>query len=236
MDWQDDGVILSLRRHGESSVILSALTRDHGRHAGLVRHASSKKLRGVVQPGNLVRLHWHARLEEHLGTYQVEAITSNAAALMMDPGKLAAMMSACALVEAGFPENEPHPELFETLSSLMVALDHEDWPTIYVKWEISLLAELGFGLDFSCCAATGETENLIYVSPKTGRAVSREGGVAYKDRLLELPSFLLTGQAAKSGDIVSALKLTGYFLDKHLFALQNRPQPDSRLRLLNRFK
>ncbi|RED53409.1 DNA repair protein RecO [Aestuariispira insulae] len=235
MDWQDDGVILGVRKHGETSAIVSAFTRSHGRHAGLVRQVSSKKLRGIVQPGNLVRLNWHARLEEHLGIYSMELLQSNVAPLMLDPGKLTAMMSACALVSAGVPEHEPHPDLFETLSSLMVALDHDDWPSVYVKWEIGLLAELGFGLDFSQCAATGERDGLVYVSPKTGRAVSAQAGRPYHDRLLALPAFLLTGEVPGAADLVQALKLTGHFLNRHVLAHSSKALPDSRGRLMDRW-
>lgn len=233
MEWQDEGIVIGVKRHGETSAIVSLLTRDHGRHGGLVRGAYGKRLRGTLQPGNKLHTSWRARLEEHLGSYTVELISSNAAPLLREPGKLAALTSACALIEEGFPEREPHPGLFDVFSSLMIALDHEGWAATYVKWEMAVLAELGFGLDLSQCAATGVVEDLHYISPKSGRAVSKEAGEPYKDKLLILPPFLLGEGAAEYRDLVDGMRLTGYFLSRHLFAVHDKPMPDARIRLLD---
>jgi DNA repair protein RecO (recombination protein O) len=232
MEWRDEAIILTVRRHGENGAILSLMTERHGRHAGLVRGGQSRRLKGVLQPGNRIAAGWRARLEDHLGTLTVEPVASHAAALMMDPGRLAALSSALALVEAGLPEREAHPHVFESLAALMVALEGEGWAETYVRWEVGLLADLGFGLDLSACAATGVTEDLTYVSPKTGRAVSSEAAAPYRDRLLPLPSFLKQRRgAAAPEDLAQALQLTGHFLAGQVFDLHGKPLPDARTRL-----
>ncbi|MTI09802.1 DNA repair protein RecO [Curvivirga aplysinae] len=232
MEWKDEAIVLGTRKHGENSVILSLFTRERGRHSGLVRGAFSKKNRGALQAGNKLSVVWRGRLEEHLGNFQVELLESNAAHLITDPGKLAALSTACVMVEFGFPEREPHPELFDTLASLAVALDHDNWPLIYVKWEVALLSELGFGLNFSECAATGQLDDLHFVSPKSGRAVSREAGQPYKDKLLPLPQFLIGKGEMDDVSYHQALRLTWYFFDRHMFAVRNKEMPDTRQRLL----
>lgn len=238
MDWSDDGIILSIRKHGESNAIVSLLTREHGRHAGMVRGARSAKLRGVLQPGNLVRADWRARLAEHLGSMTVEPLGARVAPLLNSAGRLAALSSACAVLDRAVPERAPVPEIFALMDALTERLAGDDWAEAYVKWEAALLSALGFGLDLSCCAATGEVEDLIYVSPKTARAVSRDGGARYKDRLLPLPAFLLPGSnpaSAGEGDCGRGLRLTGHFLRQALavggaFDTQNAlPDPRDRL-------
>jgi DNA repair protein RecO (recombination protein O) len=235
MDWQEDGIILSVRKHGESSAIVNVLTREHGRHAGLVRGGSGKRLSGILQPGNKVQARWHARLPEHLGTYTVEPLQAYAATALSDARKLAALSSACTLIEASLPEREPHPAVLDGLEVLLQALDDDSvWPVIYVKWEIGLLAELGFGLDLAHCAATGTTEDLTYVSPRTGRAVSTAAAAPYKERLLPLPTFLLDSSA--DADISGGLQLTGYFLENHVFQHRDTEMPAARRRLAERFR
>ena len=237
IEWRDDAILLSARRHGENAAVLSLLTRDRGRHAGLVRGGQSRKLKGVLQPGNRIAVTWKARLEEHLGTLTVEPVHGYAAHLMADPGRLLAMSSALSLIEMAFAEREPHPNAFDDLDALMVALDGPGWAETYIRWEVGLLAELGFGLDLSACAATGVTDDLCYVSPKTGRAVSREAGAIYKDKLLALPDFLVTrGATGDATAIGEALRLTRYFLDRHVFSHLDAPLPDARLRLQDRFR
>ncbi len=237
MDWQEDGIVLSVRKHGETSAIVTLLTAEHGRHAGLVRGGTGKRLRGTLQPGNLVRAAWRGRLAEHLGTYTVELLHSYAAGAMTDGGKLAALSSACALIDATLPEREPHPALLEGLKVLLGALEHDEvWPVIYVKWELGLLSELGFGLDLEACAATGVTDDLTYVSPKSGRAVSTAAAEPYKERLLPLPAFLRDSpDLTEPADIGAALKLTGYFLDHHVFQHRDAAMPAARTRLAARF-
>ena len=220
MDWSDDAIVLSARKHGESAAIAQLLTRGHGRHAGLVRGGAATRLRGVLQPGNELHCVWRARLEEHLGAYTVELARARAAALLDRRLPLLALSAACAVVETMLPEREPHGPLFDGLIALLDALEEsEAWPAAYVRWEVGLLRELGFGLDLSACAATGVTEGLVWVSPKTGRAVSAEAGEPYRDRLLSLPGFLVGEGAAAPGDIVAGLRLTGHFLGEHGAAL-----------------
>jgi DNA repair protein RecO (recombination protein O) len=236
MDWRDDGIVLSLRKHGESSVVVHLLTREHGRHSGLVRGGNSKKQRGVLQPGNEVHANWRARLEEHLGSYSIELLDGHAARVLSDPGRLAAMSSACAVVDACLPEREPHPDLFASLKALLTVLIEEEWAAAYVVWELSLLAELGFGLDLSQCAATGVTDDLIYVSPKSGRAVSAEAGAEYRGKLLPLPQFLIGRGGVENVALGEGLKLTGYFLDRYMLGPFGRLLPDVRERLVDRWR
>ncbi len=238
MDWQDQGFVLVARRHGESDAILTVLTRDHGRHLGIVKGGSGRRQRAVVEIGNAVTAHWHARLSEHLGRFQVELSQPHAALCMADPGRLAALSAACATLDAALPEREPHEDVFDDFAALAEQLSRQavDWPTQYVRWEARLLSSLGFGLDLSQCAVTGAREGLAYVSPKTGRAVTAEGGKLHKDRLLPLPGFLI-GAQEKPGrdDLIAGLRLTGYFLDRHVFAHALKPgAAEARARLIER--
>jgi DNA repair protein RecO (recombination protein O) len=236
MEWSDKGIVLAVRKHGESAAILSLLTGEHGRHAGLVRGGASRRLRGVLQPGNLLSATWRARLEEHLGAYTVEPLHSSAA-LYDRPGPLAALTSATALLEAALPERAPHPELFRSLAGLLDALEQPDWAESYVRWELLLLADLGFGLDLASCAATGTNDGLAYVSPKTGRAVSLSAGEPYKSKLLPLPRFLSPeGGTADAQQVVDGLRLTGWFLERHVFAPHDRRSPDARERLITHLR
>ena len=212
MEWSDDAIVLTARRHGETSAIVTLMTRDHGRHAGLVRGGK----RAIVQPGNRVHAHWRARLAEHLGTYRCELTHAFAARLMDDAARLSGLSAACALVEATIPERQPHVAVFDGLSALLSALEGQAWPQAYVEWELVLLREIGFGLDLSRCAATGGNDRLVYVSPKSGRAVSASAGEPYKDKLLALPGFLLPGGGAGGADeVADGFRLTGHFLERH---------------------
>ncbi len=243
MEWRDEGIVLAARPHGESAAIITLLTREHGSHAGLVRGGAGRRSRGVYQPANEVMADWRARLPEHLGTYSCELARARAATLLDDPARLAAASSACALLQASLPERLPYPGLFAGLQELLDGLDGEDWPARYVVWELGLLSELGFGLDLSACAATGTNDELIYVSPKTGRAVSAGAGAPYADRLLVLPKFLaayggrheLPAVPVDDATILAGLTLTGYFLEQHVFAPGDRAMPPARERLFVRF-
>src|SRR5512138_4025232 len=226
MDWQDQGFVLAARRHGESDAILTILTREHGRHLGIVKGGTGRRQRAVVEIGNAVIAHWHARLSEHLGRFQVELSAPHAAMCMTDPARLAALSAACATLDAALPEREPHEDVFDEFGALAEQLSRKamDWPTQYVRWEARLLSSLGFGLDLSQCAVTGEREGLAYVSPKTGRAVTAEAGKLHKDRLLPLPGFLLRDrETPERADLVAGLRLTGYFLDLHVFSHAPKP-------------
>ena len=179
MQWRDSGIVLAARRHGESALIVELLTRDNGRHAGLVRGGQTPRRRALLQPGNLVTATWRGRLAEHLGTFECELVEPHAARLLDDPDRLAALGAATALLAAALPEREPHPDVFTGFVGLLSALDStSDWAQMYVLWECDLLASLGFGLDLGRCAATGSNQDLAYVSPRTGRAVSREAKAA----------------------------------------------------------
>jgi DNA repair protein RecO (recombination protein O) len=225
IEWSDDGIVLSARRHGESGAIVSLLTRAHGRHAGLVLGGAGRRARGVYEPGNRVAATWRARLSEHLGHYACELAESRAAALLDDALRLAALSSAAAILDAALPEREPHERLYDSLDDLVARLCDlsASWPALYVRFELDLLTDLGFGLDLSRCAATGRSDDLAYVSPKTGRAVSSAAAEPYRDRLLTLPSFLRNGapsQPVPRADILAGLSLTGFFLEQHVFAHQ----------------
>ncbi|MDP6573469.1 MAG: DNA repair protein RecO [Rhodospirillales bacterium] len=235
MDWTHDGIVLSARKHGETSAIVTLLTRQKGRHAGLVRGGAGRRQRGVLQPGNLVHAHWRARLPEHLGTLTCELAHAHAAEILHDAPRLAALSAACAVTDAALPEREAHPAVFDGLAALLDALVGGSWPSVYVKWELGMLGELGFGLDLSRCAATGSNDDLVYVSPKTGRAVSASAGEPYKDVLLPLPPFLLDeGMEGGAAEISDGLGLTGYFLERHVFAAHGKALPAARRRLTDR--
>ena len=232
MEWSDEAIVLTVRRHGESAAIVSLLTHAHGRHAGLVRGGMSRRMRGFLQPGNGVSANWRARLEEHLGTLTVEPMISRAA-LYDQPGPLAALNAATAMVEAALPERAPHPELYFLLAELLSDLDGPGWAEAYIRWELRLLADLGFGLDLESCAATGGNDGLAWVSPRSGRAVSLSAGEPWRDKLLPLPPFLTPqGGTPGIGELEEGLRLTGWFLERHVFAPQNARTPDARERLV----
>ncbi len=239
MDWSDDGFVLGHRPHGEGAAVVQLLTAAHGRHAGLVHGATSRRKRGLIEPGTRVRASWRARLAEHLGTYTLEAERSYAAGLMDDPLRLSGLSAVCSMAELALPEREAHPALFVGLGALFDAMAADDenavWPGIYVRWELGLLSELGFGLDLSRCAATGRNDMLAYVSPRSGRAVSLSAGEDYRDKLLTLPGFLIGRGDVDAAAVGDGLRLTGYFLQQHVFGPMNRPLPAARERLAAQF-
>ena len=216
MEWSDQALVLSARPQGETSALVSLLTESRGRHAGLVRGARTAHRRATVEPGMLAAARWRARLPEQLGSLTLEPLRAYGAALLDQPERLAALVSACALVEAGLSEREPHPALFRALLALFDALDQPAWAEATVRWELGLLAELGFGLDLTRCAVTGVGEDLVAVSPRSGRAVSRAAAGPWGDRLLPLPPFLLGQGGGGAEEVRQGLALTGYFLDRHL--------------------
>jgi DNA repair protein RecO (recombination protein O) len=217
------------------------LTAEHGRHGGLVRGAFGRSKRGVLQPGNEVELTWRARIPEHLGSFEVELKKSWAAHILDDARRLAALNAACAVAETALPEREAHAPVYEGFLVLLSALaDGDSWPQVYVRWELGVLSELGFGLSLDRCAASGVREDLVYVSPKSGRAVSAEAGEPYRDRLLRLPPFLAGergGAAARDphNDISAGFELCGFFLDRHVFAHRRGGEPKARSRLADIF-
>lgn len=238
MEWIDEAIVLSTKKYGESSVIVNLITKKHGKYAGLVRGGAGKRSRGLYQPGNQVNARWRSRLIEHLGMFNCELIQSNAANFLQEPLKLAALSSACALTEFSLPEREKNSEIFLGLKVFISTLEENNvWPMIYVKLELGMLTKLGFGLDLSSCAATGTTENLIYVSPRSGQAVSRSAGAPFHDKLLKLPQILLDPSInPSSSEIYNALKLTGYFFKLHGIDQKNLALPPARQRFIEKFK
>ncbi|MFY0662708.1 MAG: DNA repair protein RecO [Shimia sp.] len=236
MDWRDQGFVLNTRKHGETSVILEVFTAEHGRHAGVVRGGVSRKMTPILQPGGQLDLSWRARLEDHIGSFTVEPMRSRAAALS-DRFALAGLNTVTALLAFCLPDREPHPDLYAHSSQLLDLLGQNDlWPLAYLKWETALLTELGYGLDLTECAVTGSTENLIYVSPKSGRAVSAKGAGEWADRLLPLPPILRGEGEAPDAEVLEALRTTGYFLsDKLAPDLGSKPLPEARARFVDLF-
>ncbi len=231
MEWRDNGLIIGARNHGETSVIVEAMTRAHGRHLGLVRGGRSRRLRSLLQPGTLAEFVWRARLDEHLGTFAVEPVKLSAGSLLASAEALHAVCNVAALLRLA-AEREPHPQLFEQAMRIAGHVERpETLPALMVQFEAAILAEMGFGLDLRSCAATGARENLAYVSPKTGRAVSAAAGEPYKSRLLPLPAFLLHGSTEEEpafADLSGGFKLTGYFLMRDLFAPRGETLPEAR--------
>jgi DNA repair protein RecO (recombination protein O) len=235
MQWDDEAIVLAARAHGERALVVQLLTREHGRHAGLLRGGQSPKMRAHWQIGNRLAISWRARLAEHLGFISGEVVEAHAAKLLDDKLRLGALASAAALAVSALPEREPHPRAYRGLLHLIEALGADDrWAIAYVEWEIALLEELGFGLDLSSCAATGETENLIYVSPRSGQAVSAEAGAPYRDRMLPLPGFLRGATARpEPQDLLDGLRLAGFFLEQRVFAPHQHKLPAARSRYVD---
>jgi DNA repair protein RecO (recombination protein O) len=228
MEWRDEGVVIGVRSHGETSAIAEILTAEHGRCLGMVRGGRSRHMRPVLQPGNLVMTTWRARLDEHLGVFQLEPLALKAGFILSYPFRLAGLSTLMALAQM-LPEREPHPKLYHAAHIVLSSIEDDAvWPALLVRWEMGLLDELGFGLDLSKCAATGGVEDLHYVSPKSGRAVSREAGLPYQDKLFSLPGFLRGDSQFLSGDVLAGLKLTGYFLERHVFGPRAIAMPQAR--------
>jgi DNA repair protein RecO (recombination protein O) len=244
MQWSDEGVVLSVRPHGETAAVAEIFTRAHGRHLGLVHGGRSRRLRPILQTGNHVDALWKARLAEQLGHVSLELRKGYAAQAMDDPLTLAGLSSLCTLGRL-LPERDPHPGLFEITLFVLGYLDEPRvWPALMVRWEMALLDELGFGLDLSVCAATGSRDDLVFVSPKSGRAVSETAGAPYQDRLLALPAFLAKSARQEAGgapgrkettvteaDIAAGLELTGHFLETRVLGPRGEPMPEARVRL-----
>ena len=260
--WTDQGIVLSARRHGEGGAVVALLTEEHGRHMGYVHGAMSSKKRGFLQVGSQVKAHWSARISDSLGTYSLEPEAGLPDGVLDDSLKLAALLSACSLCDTALPERESASGLYHGFLALLAVLQSEHWGAAYVMWEISLLKELGFHLELDKCAGGGDVDTLCYVSPKTGRAVSKAQAAPYKDKLLELPLFLrpspdfagaqspspLREREAKakpewgegvrgdSQDVLIGLKMTGYFLEHWAFIHHAKGIPEPRIMFEERFK
>jgi DNA repair protein RecO (recombination protein O) len=238
VEFEDDAIVLAARPHGEAGAIIEALTRMHGKWAAHVPGGASRRLRPAIQPGARVRFRYRARAAEQLGSATLEADGEGASALFDDPLALAGLAAAVAVLAGALPEREPSPGAFLATEALLDALiATEFWPAVLVRFEAGLLEALGFGLDLSRCAVTGSTDDLVWVSPRTGRAVSAAAGEAWRDRLLPLPRFLLSAQASiGSGDVGAGLAITGRFLETCVFAVVSRPLPPARDRLIERLR
>lgn len=229
MQWTDEGIVLGVKRHGEANAILELMTREHGRYLGLVRGGGGSRLRPILQPGNVVSAVWRARLDEHLGNYAIEGLRLRASAFFSAPHAVYGVTHLAALMRL-LPERDPHPGLHAALDDI---LDHLEDPAVVapqiVRFELQLLSELGFGLDLDACVSTGATTELIYVSPKSGRAVSRTAGEPWREKMLRLPAFLReTETAASSADVADGFAVTGFFLYRHVLEPRGQALPDAR--------
>jgi DNA repair protein RecO (recombination protein O) len=235
MEWRDEGIILCTRRHSETSAILEVMTGAHGRHLGLVRGGRGRRMQPLLQPGNRVELHWRARLDEHLGLYQVEPLELNAARLFDSAVAVFGLQTLAAHLRL-LPERDPHRTLYETLGLVIGHLeDPVSAAELLIRFELLVLDELGFGLDLSQCAATGSRDDRAYVSPKTGRAISRSAGSPWQDRLLSLPAFLQRGAGRRGSpaEIEAAFRLTGFFFGRHVYEARGIEPPQARAAFLS---
>jgi DNA repair protein RecO (recombination protein O) len=237
MEWTDEGIVLGVRRHGESSAIVELLTRSHGRHLGLVRGGAGSRMRPLLQPGNGVRAVWRARLDEHLGNYAVEGIRLRAATVLASSHAVYGVTHLASLVRL-LPERDPHQDIYDMLDRTLDDLDDVGDAAVHlVKFELAMLAELGFGLDLETCAATGGTSDLIYVSPKSGSALSRQAGEPWRDRLLRLPPFLRDAGGGPNRwsdqDLQDGFRLTGLFLLRHVLEPRGQRHSDARQGFIN---
>ena len=238
VSWEDDGVVLSVRRFGEHDAICTLLTATHGRTAGMVKGGSGKRGRSLLQPGNHVRAAWRARLDSQLGVYTLESIRAFAAEALDSPLALAGVAALCAMAEAALPEREPHDEVYRQGLHLLEHIGATGWDAHYVLWELALLRDMGYGLDLTSCAATGATDDLGFVSPRSGRAVSRAAAAPYLGQVLALPAFLRDDTASPTAtpeEIAQGLLLTGHFFDLHVFSPHGQKAPAARQRFLERF-
>jgi DNA repair protein RecO (recombination protein O) len=237
MEWTDDGIVLGVRRHGESAAIVELLTREHGRHLGLVRGGAGTRMRPLLQPGNSVRAVWRARLDEHLGSYAIEGLRLRAAGLLASSHAVYGVTHLAALARL-LPERDPHGHIYEMLERTLDDFEDARGAAVHVvRFELAMLSELGFGLDLENCAATGETKDLIYVSPKSGGAVSRAAGERWRDKLLRLPLFLRQDHAPSSTwldqDLLDGFQLTGLFLLRHVLEPRGQGHSDAREGFIN---
>ncbi|MEM1305909.1 MAG: DNA repair protein RecO [Pseudomonadota bacterium] len=238
MEWNDDGIVLSVRRHGETGAIAEIFTRAHGRHLGFVHGGQSRRLRPILQAGNHVQVAWRARLADNMGHFSLELERGVAAQVMADPLALSGVTSLAALAQL-LPERDAHAELYEVTEFVLQFIDDPTiWPALYVRWELALLQDMGVGLDLSSCAATGRRDDLIYVSPRSGRAVSRDAGQPYADRMFTLPPFLRPGdnRETTAADIAGALEMTGHFLMHRIYGPDGTELPEPRQRFERRVR
>lgn len=237
MEWRGAGILVAVRRHGESSAIIEVFTETHGLHAGVVRGGAGRRMGPVLQPGAQLDVVWRARLEDHIGSYTVEPIRSRAAAAMSDRLMLAGLNAVTSLLSYCLPERQQHAAFYRQTEQLLDLLEHpEVWPLAYLKWEIALLAEVGFALQLDACAVSGTTADLGFVSPRSGRAVSRSTAGEWADRLLPLPDILRGVGKGPDLEVFESLKTTGHFFHSQVAAtLGGRPLPAARARFIDAF-
>ncbi|MEM8771276.1 MAG: DNA repair protein RecO [Pseudomonadota bacterium] len=233
MSFTDEAIILDARAHGETHAIVNLFTREHGRCAGLVHGGQGRRMRPLLQPGNEVAAEWRGR-DGSLGHFSLELTRARAAEALNDRLSLGGLGAACAVALAVLPEREAHPRSYAGLTVLLDHLSDADiWPALMARWELGMLADLGFGLTLDRCASTGSREDLIYVSPRSACAVSKEAGAPYKDKMLPLPGFLKNaGASAQGADALDGLATTGYFLETRILHITDKPLPEARRRVL----
>lgn len=236
MDFADEAFVLAARTHGDTGAVVELLTAEHGRWAAYVAGGASRRMKPFLQPGARVQAEYRARTSDHLGAARLEPVGEGPSALFDDPLALTGLSAAAAVAQGALPEREPHPGAFLAFEALMGAFAFPDvWPAVFVRFEAGLLEDLGFGLDLSRCASTGSTDDLVWVSPRTGRAVSAQAGAPYADKLLVLPPFMLGAQAGlREGDVKAGFDLTGHFLEQFVFHPLNRPLPPARVWMLDK--
>jgi len=232
MEWQDNGIVLSLKNYGERSGLLEVLTSSHGRHLGIVRDIRSQFRKGALQPGNTLQLNWRARISEHLGSFTFDVVESRAAKIMNNKLALVGLQTLVAYTKM-LPERDSVGNLYKALCIVLDAMsNNDDWLELLIKWEMGFLAELGFGIDISKCVVTSSVDDLMYVSPKSRKAVSKDIGEPYKHKLLKLPSFLIDNKKSKKTDVINGFLLTGFFLNKDVYEPLGLKMPNSRDRIL----
>jgi DNA repair protein RecO (recombination protein O) len=235
MEWQDQGIVVAVRPHGESSAVVHLLTQNHGLYAGYMKGAQSARGRGILQLGNVVEARWASRIEDSLGSLSLQLEATPGLATWHDARKMLSLQSACAVIHQTLPEREAFTGVYEGMRAYLDMLDGDLWPQGYIVWEINILRALGFGIDVSQCAVTGSTDDLHYISPRSGKAVSVAGAGEYGNRMLSLPSFLSGRGVGNDDDIAAGLKMTGYFLEKHVFHAVHKGIPDARIKLYEAF-
>jgi len=232
-------IVCAVRAHGEHGAIVRALTPHDGLLAGYVRGGGSRRLRPVLVPGNLIRAEYRARTEEQLPALTIE-LSESRAGMLSEALPAAAIDWATALTAAALPEAQPYPQVYAALDGVLAAVTAapaaRGWAAALVRYELLVLTELGFGLDLSACVAGGANDDLAYVSPKSGGAVSRSQGEAYRDKLLPLPAFLIEGGAGEWEDILAGFRLTGHFLERDLLHGRAADVLAARERLVDRLK
>ncbi len=239
MNWTDDAFVLSSKRYGESALIINLLTKNRGRYSGFLRSVNKKNMRSVIQPGNLVRVNWRSRIEESLGTYNLELIESSSSNFLYNPIHLLTLSSICSICNETLPERESFPTIYSDVYNLFTLFNKYKEVLIskYIFFELEMLSALGFGLDLSSCVVTGKKENLVWISPKSGKAVSYDIGVEYSNKLLDLPSFLIEKKYSNNlSEIYKGLILTGYFLKKFLYSELGKDLPLNRSRLVEKIE